>query len=35
MKYWIDCLEIYETKGIPDLYFSNQVQFNLKRIIGI
>ena len=29
------CLVIYETKGIPDLYFSNQTRFNLKNINGI
>ena len=36
MKYWIDCLfVIYETKEIPDLYFSNQTRFDLKSIKGI
>ena len=25
---------IYETKEIPDLYFSNQTQFDLKSING-
>ena len=28
-------LVIQETKEIPDLYFSNQTRFNLKRINGI
>ena len=28
-------LEIYETKEIPDLYFSNQTRFDLKSINGI
>ena len=35
MKYWIDWLEIYETKEIADIYFSNQTQFDLKSINGI
>ena len=35
MKYWTDCLEIYETKEIPDLFFSNQTRFDLKSINGI
>ena len=29
------CLMIYETKEIPDLYFSNQTRFDLKSINGI
>ena len=29
------CLVIYETKEIPDSYFSNQTRFDLKRINGI
>ena len=35
MKYWIDCLVIYEAKEIPDLYFSNQTWYDLKSINGI
>ena len=26
------CLVIYETKEIPELYFSNQAWFNLKAL---
>ena len=34
MKYRINCfcLEVYETKEIPYLYFSNQTRFDLKSI---
>ena len=37
MKYWIYCfcLKVYETKEIPDLYFSNQTPFDLKGVSGI
>ena len=29
------CLKIYETEKVPNLYFSNQTQFDLKIITGI
>ena len=35
MKYWIDCLVIYEEKEVPDLYCSNQTRFVLKSINGM
>ena len=34
MKYWKECLMIYETKEMPGLNFSNQARFDLKSING-